>query len=678
MSFQLSEHVHEVRRAMWAADFRPVPVETDGKAPFGKNWPEAARGDEIFCVLHPPVPHMLNTGLLCDGLRVIDIDIDVAEIASQVRALLLARLGPAPIRYREGSPRCALIYRAARGSPRKVTLAGTHGKIEVLGHGQQLVVHGRHPTGATLEWLPQPPWAHPLAELTEVTEETLAAVLAELAPLLGAKPPEPLLHRSNGATPWPHTAEEARVAAALEALANDGPADWDYWIKVGMATYAATAGSQAGFAAWDKWSAKHPDYDDDATEERWTHFRTSPPSQVGAHTLFWLAGSTFRQREQGNGAKQPEPPPYEAPPEDEPEPQRWPEPDDPGKLTLAFGAAAANPPLDQSTVVRGLFHKGSITLIYGAPKSGKSFLATNAALAVADPDISVWMAHRIQQHGPVLYVACEGHGGFWKRLAAVGHVPANFALGTGRPMLIRNADGRGFSWVPNPDDIKTAIRAVKKHYGDPPILVIIDTVFRSFGGGNVNDSSHMNAYVAAAQQIADRGAAVGLVHHTTKTGTTPAGSVALMGAADTLVLVEKREDKTHTWTVEEAKDDASGEAIGFRLEIVNGIVDASGEEVSSCVLVPLDEPPPPRHDGGRPPNRQRIDQVMSILVALITQAGGITIHIDRWREAVYREMLPGEAQDTKRKAFKRDTEKLIAQGRVAATGDMVGIPERQG
>lgn len=350
-----------------------------------------------------------------------------------------------------------------------------------------------------------------------------------------------------------------------------------------------------------------------------------------------------------------------------------------GKLAIAFGAEAANPPLDQSTVIRGLFHKGSITLIYGLPKSGKSFLATNAALAVADPDTSDWMGHRIQQHGPVLYVACEGHGGFWKRLAAIGCVPAKFALGTGRPMLIRNDDGRGYCWVPNPDDITAAVEVVEEYYGTAPVLIIIDTVFRSFGGGNVNDSSHMNAYVAAAQAIADGGCAVGLVHHTTKNGTSPAGSVALMGACDTLVLVLKDEDGSHSMTIEEAKDDASGEPIGFRLEIVRGIIDASGEEVSSCVLVPLsaDETPPQPVNGrgaGRPANRNRIDQVLAILTGLINGANGETIDISLWRDAVYREMLPGELPDTKKKTFRRDIDKLIAEGRVVATGDMVGVP----
>jgi hypothetical protein len=256
-------------------------------------------------------------------------------------------------------------------------------------------------------------------------------------------------------------------------------------------------------------------------------------------------------------------------------------------------------------------------------------------------------------------------------------VPDDFVLATGRPTLIRNEDGRGYTWVPHPTDIKEAIEEAEAFYGRAPILVVIDTVFRSFGGGNVNESSHMNAYVAAAQEIADGGCAVCLVHHTTKSGTSPAGSVALIGAADTLVGVTKNEDGTHTWTVEEAKDDASGVAVGFRLEVVDGIIDASGEEVTSCVLVPLAPDETSRHDTagrGRRPSAQRIDKVLEILAVLLNKSNNLTVSVSHWRDAVYQQTMPGDDPNTKRMAFNRDRDRLVAQGRVIATGDMVTVP----
>jgi hypothetical protein len=254
-------------------------------------------------------------------------------------------------------------------------------------------------------------------------------------------------------------------------------------------------------------------------------------------------------------------------------------------LALLFGEDAAVAPKFQTTVVRGVLHKGSITVIYGKPKSGKSFLGTDLALAVADRQRERWMEHRIMQHGPVLYVACEGHGGYWKRLRATGQlVPDQFVLATGRPKLILNPDANGRTWVPHPDDIDKACDRVFAEFGCLPILIVIDTVFRSFGGANVNDSAHMNTYVEAAQKIADKEIAIVLVHHSTKAGSTPAGSISLIGAADTLISVEKKEG-CHVWSVEEAKDDAETPPREFVLEVVDGIADAFGEYVSSCKVV---------------------------------------------------------------------------------------------
>jgi hypothetical protein len=300
-------------------------------------------------------------------------------------------------------------------------------------------------------------------------------------------------------------------------------------------------------------------------------------------------------------------------------------------LELLFGEEALAPPLHRDTVVRGLLHKGSLTVVYGLPKSGKSFLVTDLALAVAEGEREMWMEHRIMQHGPVLYVACEGHGGFWKRLCAM--VPISnrtldhFVLAKGRPKLIVDDSGRGYHWVPHPDDINKACERVLDRLSHLPIVVVIDTVFRSFGGANVNDSAHMNSYIAAAQGVADEGIAVVLVHHSTKVGNTPAGSVSLIGAADTLIAVRK-DAEGHVWEVEEAKDDAETPPRAFKLEVVESIADAFGDYVSSCKVIDLrdrkeeakpsrklavKDPKPPKAPRARNPNAELVYQALVTL-----------------------------------------------------------------
>ena len=122
-----------------------------------------------------------------------------------------------------------------------------------------------------------------------------------------------------------------------------------------------------------------------------------------------------------------------------------------------------------------------------------------------------------------------------------------------------------------------------------------------------------------------------------------------MGAADTLVGVQKMEDGTHTWAIEEAKDDAASEPFPFRLEVVNGITDASGEQVSSCILVPLapDDTPMPKSNAGRRSNATRLGKVLEILARLINQNSLQPIPVGQWRDAVYRETAPDDSLDTK-------------------------------
>lgn len=293
------DSVAAIRAQLWDAGFRPVPVlnadhpdpAMAGKAPLGKNWGNRARQDPPDCLKYPPVAHALNTGILTDGLRAIDIDIDDPEIATRCRSLVVQRFGEAPIRMRRNSPRCLILYRAATGTPPKCSLPGKHGKIEVLGKGQQFVAFGRHPSGADLEWFPDAPGTELLSGLPAVSEDDLHELLEQIAPIIGADPPR----RYNGVdhAPGEAQADPLRIAAALHAIPNNGPADWEAWNRVGMAIWRATGGSDLGWDAWDAWSSRHPSYDAATTRARWDHYFGSPPDQIGAGTLFHMAAQAM-------------------------------------------------------------------------------------------------------------------------------------------------------------------------------------------------------------------------------------------------------------------------------------------------------------------------------------------------------------------------------------------------
>lgn len=78
------------------------------------------------------------------------------------------------------------------------------------------------------------------------------------------------------------------VCAALAAIPNPDLA-WDEWNRIGMATWAATAGSATGCAAFMAWSARSAKDDPATTAARWAHYAGSPPDRIGAGTLFHRA-----------------------------------------------------------------------------------------------------------------------------------------------------------------------------------------------------------------------------------------------------------------------------------------------------------------------------------------------------------------------------------------------------
>jgi RecA-family ATPase len=78
------------------------------------------------------------------------------------------------------------------------------------------------------------------------------------------------------------------VAAALRVIPNnyDDRADW---VRIGMAAYSASAGAPEVWDAFDEFSQKWPGYDAEHTRKTWDSFEASPPTSIGAGTIFRLA-----------------------------------------------------------------------------------------------------------------------------------------------------------------------------------------------------------------------------------------------------------------------------------------------------------------------------------------------------------------------------------------------------
>ena len=514
----VAREVASLRERLWDAGFRPVAIynydsrktHSPGKAPKGEEWTERNRRDPPHDAVAAVDLDAINTGILCDGLRAIDIDVDNITMATSIRNRAMERFGEAPLRVRANTGRCLLLYRAAEGQPGKRAVAGTFGKVEVLGKGQQFVAFGVHPSGAPLEWIGEHPGEICANQLPAVTEQALTEFLAACAETIGAKPEQRPTDRAS-----PQTSRHGlrgdtlQVVAALSAIPNDGPADWEAWNRIGMATWTATGGSAGGLAAWHAWSEQHPSYDATEVDRRWAHFAVSPPTAIGAGTLFHLA----------RGARSDPPLPSEddygagALPEGEaPHPQA-------AEQQRSKGGQAASPnedddaqpwrPIDvpalraaevpvRRWVVPEWLPRRVVTLNYADGGIGKTLLALQLMAATAlgsrwcglpvEPCASLGLfSEDDKDEIHIRLAAIRAHyGAEWDDLADM--VPVD-ATGQDNTLLRFTANGRM--------EISPRFHVLRQHALDISAkLVVIDTAATTFGG-NENDRGQVTAFVGA-------------------------------------------------------------------------------------------------------------------------------------------------------------------------------------
>lgn len=199
--------------------------------------------------------------------------------------------------------------------------------------------------------------------------------------------------------------------------------------------------------------------------------------------------------------------------------------------------------------------KRSLTLLFGLSGAGKSFVALDYALRVA-------------QSEPVVYIAAEGVSGYASRVKAwcshhklpAGHL--YFLPGTAETMNPKGVH-----------DLLSEIAEVK------PAMVIVDTLARCMIGGDENSAKDMGLFIEGCSRIIQAtGATVLPVHHTGKTaGSGPRGSSALYGAADVIIELTNDDGRIQL-RCEKSKGSAPFETRRLRLI----------ESDDSCVLIEAD------------------------------------------------------------------------------------------
>ena len=553
-----------------------------------------------------------NTGLLCGPTVGGDIDVRVPELARKLVDVARTMLGDTPLERVGMAPKTLLCYRTE--TPFKKistdefilpgddpTVPGYKGhRVEILAEGQQFVAYGIHPdTLLPYEWLHGGPDTVPLEDLPVVTEEACRRFVAEA---------ETILREAGGRTRDEVEGKAAKKGAASKSGAKvidfgKASGDSSFFREVNRQAVGAietwfpqifpTAWQEPGTGAWRVSSkdlgrpyeedlSMHPtkggyDFGPEKSvspiDVMMEHGRTADPVQaarwlcdqlgVNPKDMGWKEKTAKEQKEKAD---------EDADTDQRSHRQRA------GSRLLFWDDIDTLP--TPRFLIDGFLPERGLTVLYGAPGSFKTFVAldmamTIAAFSAAELEAGArmdWQGRKVE-HGCVVYVYAEGTPGIKQRVTAwrqkhgrLGNPHSLAAI----PVAANLRDPESM------EQLMADIASAAQHTGLPVQLVVFDTLFRCFGGGDLSDNVDIGAATGATGRISEiTGASVLLVHHENKAGT-QFGSIMLYGAVDASLCVKRILDTLLVNITADKMKDAEEPSLDLAAEIVELIDPATG------------------------------------------------------------------------------------------------------
>lgn len=279
-------------------------------------------------------------------------------------------------------------------------------------------------------------------------------------------------------------------------------------------------------------------------------------------------------------------------------------------------------------LVRDILPRTGVAIVWGEPKSGKTFWVLNLAFHVATGRPLQGLAVK---QGPVVYGCFEGQFGIADRIHAMREYlndGQTFPLVTCKETLVFDKKGRTHR------RFLKAIRPVQ------PALVVLDTLHRSLQGSEMKDED-MHHYTNCALEISQElDCLVLAVHHPGKNGDGPRGHSSLTGTVDCQLEVWRdRNDMVYS-KVEFAKDIEPGHQLRWMPRIVEMPKDEDGFTVTTCLLDPVEGPGAAREreksEQTESPNAPTSHELkmLGMLMPLIESDGWA--HFDTWRDVCVR------------------------------------------
>jgi 5S rRNA maturation endonuclease (ribonuclease M5) len=250
-----------------------------------------------------------------------------------------------------------------------------------------------------------------------------------------------------------------------------------------------------------------------------------------------------------------------------------------GSITFTRADEVLTQVTNPKWLIKDVCEQESLMQIFGAPKSGKSFVAVAMSCAIASGQ-DFYGNKSFKK--PVLYLCGEGRRGMVRRLHAWQQ--GKYSL-KGIPLYLSDRAVR----IGDKDDFERLtqeIEAIKAIEGDIG-MIVVDTFQRNFGGGNENSAEDVGNFIHQLDGlISTYGCNVCIVHHSGHEGTRARGS-SVIGASLDYEFSVKRTDKNEQMFVsfqQTLNKDGQGmaeknfvftevELIGEGLELTSGFLE---------------------------------------------------------------------------------------------------------
>ncbi|MCE9557488.1 MAG: AAA family ATPase [Armatimonadetes bacterium] len=247
---------------------------------------------------------------------------------------------------------------------------------------------------------------------------------------------------------------------------------------------------------------------------------------------------------------------------------------------LSFDQLEAEP--DPVYVVDGLLKEGDLVVIYGMPKAGKSFIATDLLASCTRPGNKFAGQFLVHEAVPSIYATGEGRGGLKFRSM---ELKVQHNLTPEERDLIRWCKS-----VPNliagnddPRSLPKFLNSISRRLTRDGLgIIVLDTLRLCTVGADENQTRDMgivmNVLLNSIRETFPRAITV-VIHHSNKGGTM-GGSLQIAGSADLILKVTKK-GNDHQFECEDAKDIPGFAPIAFQLMpgVSSALVDWQGQRV---------------------------------------------------------------------------------------------------